>query len=88
MHWAAAWLASLLVQFCLRVIQSELLVLGTRKSYTDPRWMSTVDIVVFVFILGLKIIFLHGKPTFFLAKDHNHYYVLVWAESVKIKITA
>jgi hypothetical protein len=27
--------------------------------------MSTVDIVGFVFILGLKIISLHGKPTFF-----------------------
>jgi len=63
--WAAAWLARLLVHFFLRVIQSELLVWGTWKSYTDPSWMSTVDIVIFVFIVGLKIIFLHRKQTFF-----------------------
>jgi hypothetical protein len=42
-----------------------------------------VDFVIFVFILGLKIMLLHGKPTFFffMAKDHKHYCILVWAAS-------
>ena len=48
--------------------------------------MSTVDTVVFVFILGLKIVLLQGNPTFFGKEPQPLLCSGMWAPSVKIII--